>query len=143
MANVNKVILLGRLTADPELKTTQSGIAVTSFTVAVNKRFSKQGEQSSADFISCVAWRNTAEFICKYFSKGNAIYLEGALSTRNWQDKEGKTRYITEVVVDEAQFVEPKRDSAPRADREESPAVFSNIPSDDFSEIGDDDELPF
>ena len=107
--NLNKVVLAGRITADPELKQTTTGVSVLSFTLAVNRRFSKneQGEQQT-DFISMVAWRQTAEFISKYFRKGSAICVTGSIQTRNWQDQQGQKRYATEVVVDEAMFVDSK-----------------------------------
>lgn len=104
MAGLNKVILMGNLVADPEYKTTPSGIAVTTFRIAVGRRFAKQGDEVTADFISIVAWRNTAEFVSKYFTKGRAIVVVGSLQTRNWTDQNGQKRYITEVVADECYF---------------------------------------
>ena len=113
--NLNKVVLAGRLTADPELKQTQSGIAVLSFTLAVNRRFQKgadgQPAQQQADFINCVAWRQTAEFISRYFHKGSCLCVTGSIQTRSWQDQQGQKRYATEVVVDEAMFVDSKSES--------------------------------
>ena len=110
--NLNKVILGGRLTADPELKQTQSGTPVVSFSIAINRRFqskSADGTQAQqADFISVVAWRQTAEFISRYFRRGSAICVTGSIQTRNWQDQQGQKRYTTEVVVDEAMFVDSK-----------------------------------
>ena len=106
---LNKVILMGRLTADPELKTTQSGLCVTKFTLAVDRR--SKGEDKQADFITCQAWRQTAEFIAKYFKKGNQIAVVGELQTRNWTDGNGQKRYATDVVVSDASFCESKKDS--------------------------------
>lgn len=107
--NMNKVILGGRLTADPELKTTPSGIAVTSFTVAVNRRFGgKNGEESPADFFNVTAWRQTAEFITKYFRKASSICVVGSIQTRTWTDNNGQKHYATEIVADEAHFVDAK-----------------------------------
>jgi single-strand DNA-binding protein len=107
--NFNKVILGGRMTADPELKTTPSGIAVTTFTVAVNRRFSGKNEgEAQADFFNVTAWRATAEFICKYFKKASSICVMGSLQTRSWVDKDGQKRYATEIVADEAYFVDAK-----------------------------------
>ena len=106
----NKVILMGRLTADPELKQTQSGTAVTSFTLAVDRKYSK-GEDKQCDFINCQAWKQTAEFICKHFKKGNAILLCGEIQTRSWEDNNGNKRYATEVVASEANFCEAKNNS--------------------------------
>ena len=109
--NINKSILGGRLTADPELKQTASGISACTFTVAVNRKYSKDGQQE-ADFINCQAWRQTAEFICNYFKKGSSICIAGAIQTRSWTDNNGQKRYATEVVADEAYFVDSKNDVA-------------------------------
>ena len=107
--NFNKVILGGRLTADPELRQTPNGIQVTSFSIAVNRKSS--GEQSTADFINCVAWRSTAEFISRYFKKGSCICVVGSIQTRTWNDQQGNKRYATEVVVDETFFVDSKSEN--------------------------------
>ncbi len=109
---LNSVQLIGRFTRDPELRTTQSGISTCSFTIAVDRSYVRQGEERKADFINCVAWRQTAEFITRYFKKGNLVALEGSIQTRTWDDNEGKRHYVTEVVVDRTHFVESKRDSA-------------------------------
>ena len=109
MASFNKVILMGRLTADPEAKQTTSGLAVTSFTLAVDRK-GKTGEDKQCDFITIVAWRQTAEFICRYFKKGQAILVCGELQTRSWQDNNGNKRYATEVVASEVTFCESKKD---------------------------------
>ena len=139
----NLVVLTGRLTADPELKTTQSGISVTSFSVAVNRPY-RTGEEQQTDFINVVAWRKTAEFIAKYFKKGNMIGIEGSIQTRKYTDKNGNNRTAFEVVVNNDQFVESKRDSA-ASQGGEQPASFSNAGADDFSDLSDvsDDDLPF
>jgi single-strand DNA-binding protein len=105
---MNKVILVGRLTKDPELRATPSGVSVCSFTVACDRRFVKAGEERKADFINCIAWRQSAEAIAKYFAKGNRIALEGSIQTRTWQDNEGKNRYATDVVVDQWEFAQSK-----------------------------------
>ena len=110
MASFNKVILMGRLCGDPELKQTQSGSSVTNFTIAVDRRYSKD-EEKQTDFISVVAWRNTAEFISKYFGKGSAILIEGELQTRSWTDQQGNKRYATEVLAHEVSFCESKKNS--------------------------------
>lgn len=136
----NVVILSGRLTADPELKTTPSGVCVCSFTIAVERRY-KQGEDRQADFINIVAWRHTAEFICKYFKKGSMIGIEGSIQTRKYQDKEGNNRTAFEVVVSDAQFFETKRDDAPTTNH--APTTFSNAGANDFAEVALDDDLPF
>ncbi len=129
--NLNKVMLCGRLTAAAELKATQSGRSVVSFTLAVNRPRAKDTEQT-ADFLSCVAWDKTAEFISRYFGKGDSLYICGKLRTRNFKDKEGRTVYVTEVLIDEAQFVDNKPASG---------APYSEKPQ--FEEIDNDGHLPF
>ena len=106
----NKVILMGRLTADPELKQTQSGTSVTSFSLAVDRRYNKD-EEKKCDFITIVAWKQTAEFICNYFKKGSAILICGELQTRSWKDTQGNNRYATEVLATEVSFCEAKNNS--------------------------------
>lgn len=107
---MNKVTLLGRITKDIELRQTAGGTAVASFTVAVNRRFAKEGQQQ-ADFINCVAWKQQAEFISKYFSKGSMIAIVGNIQTRTWDDNEGKKHYATEVIVDEVYFTGEKKEA--------------------------------
>lgn len=107
--NFNKVILGGRLASDPELKTTPSGVSVCTFSMAVTRRHS--GEDKQTDFINIVAWRQTAEFISNYFSKGSSICIVGQLQTRSYTDRDGKTRYVTEVIADEAMFVDSKAEA--------------------------------
>ena len=139
----NLVVLTGRLTADPELKTTQSGIPVTTFSIAVNRNY-RSGEVQQTDFINIVAWRQRAEFITKYFKKGSMIGIEGSIQTRRYQDKNGNNRTAFEVVVNNAQFVESKRDGVASAPANNEPAAFSNADVSDFAEIGGmDDDLPF
>lgn len=104
MASFNKVILIGNMTADPELKQTTSGTSVTTFSIAINRKFAKEGEQA-CDFISIVSWRQLAEFVCRYFKKGMPILICGQIQTRTWTDQQGQKRYATEVVADEASFV--------------------------------------
>ncbi len=138
----NLVVLTGRLTADPELKTTQNGTPVTTFSIAVNRNY-RAGEEQQTDFINIVAWRQRAEFITKYFKKGNLIGIEGSIQTRRYQDKNGNNRTAFEVIVNNAQFVESKRDGAV-APAGNEPAAFSNADVSDFAEIGGmDDDLPF
>ena len=149
--NLNKVVLCGRLTADPELKQTGSGIAVVTFTLAVNRRFqSRQAGDApaqQADFISLVAWRQTAEFISKYFKKGSALCVTGSLQTRSWQDQQGNRRYSTEVVVDEAMFVDSRNDAAPAGytpDAYTAPSFATPITgAPNFEEMKAEDDLPF
>ncbi len=112
---MNRVILVGRLTKDLELRATTSGVPVCSFTVACERRYVKAGEERKADFINCIAWQKSAESISKYFVKGNRIALEGSIQTRSWTDNEGKTRYTTEVVVDQWEFAQSKSEGGAQA----------------------------
>lgn len=107
---MNKVILMGRLTHDPEMRQTPNGVSVARLSIAVNRRFAKEGSQQ-ADFINCVAWRQTAEFICKYFRKGSMIAVSGSIQSRSWDGQDGKKQYATEVVIDEAYFTGSKSDT--------------------------------
>lgn len=140
--NFNKVILGGRLTAQPELKTTPSGATVTSFSVAVNRKRAKEGEQQS-DFINCVAWKERAEFICMYFGKGSSISIVGELQTRTWKDGNGQNRYATEVLVSEVNFVDSKADNAPAIGQTYVPDAYKTPAETGYQEIGGDDDLPF
>ena len=141
MASLNKVILIGNLTADPELKTTATGVSVTSFTVAVNRRFGgKSGEESPADFINCTAWKQTAEFISRYFKKGSFLCITGSIQVRSWQDQQGNKRYATEVVVDEAFFVDTKGENSQGGYDE---PAFQTTQAPNFEEVASDDDLPF
>ena len=144
---INNVVLMGRLVATPELRNTQTGIAVTSFSIAVERSFARAGEQRQADFIDCVAWRNTAEFITRYFQKGSMIAITGSIQTRTYDDKNGSKRKATEIIVDQASFCGSKAETgtgsytAPVA---QTPAPSFSTGSDgDFEEISGDDELPF
>ena len=137
MAALNKVILIGHLTADPELQQTPSGVSVTSFSIGVSRRFAK-GEQAQSDFINIVAWRNTAEFITKYFQKGNAICICGQLQTRSWTAQDGSKRYATEVIAEEASFVERRAEAGNPA-----PNLTSEPVAPHFEEVAVDDDLPF
>lgn len=145
----NRCIFVGNLTKDPELKKTPNGVSVTSFSIAVIRRFVKQGEQPQADFINIVAWRTTAEFIARYFNKGKPILICGQLQTRSWTDQNGQKRYTTEVVADEATFVENKGSSggSPAPSPFENAAPFAPTYGNDlqgnFEELSDDDPLPF
>ena len=145
MASLNKAILIGNLTRDPEVRTTGSGVAVCTFTIAVNRRFANQQGVREADFINIVAWRQTAEFITKYFKKGNMIGIEGSIQTRRYTDKNGNNRTAFEVVANNAQFVESKRDGGSPMGDTVAPASFSNADVNDFADLGDatDDDLPF
>lgn len=138
---MNVVVLMGRLTADPELRHTASDIPVTTFSLAVNRRV-RAGEERQADFINIVAWRQTAEFVSKYFRKGQLVAVEGSISTRKYTDKDGNNRTVFEVVANNVHFAEAKRDAAPRMEQPEAPS-FSNSGAADFAEITGDDDLPF
>jgi single-strand DNA-binding protein len=138
--NLNKVILCGRLTADVELKNTPSGVAVCSFNLAVNRKYSKEGEQQAADFISCVAWRQRAEFIAKYFKKGSSLCITGELQTRQYTDKNGAKHYVTEVMVEDAHFVDGKGEGSQAP--AEAPVIDYPANSNDFVVV-DDEALPF
>lgn len=111
MASLNKVILIGHMTANPELKQSTSGVSVCSFSIGVSRRYTK-GEQQQTDFITIVAWRQQAEFVCRYFKKGQAILVCGQLQTRTWTDNRNNKRYATEVIADEVSFVERKENAA-------------------------------
>ena len=139
MASLNKVVLIGHIVADPELKQTQSGVSVTTFQIGVTRRFARSGEPSTSDFFTIVAWRTTAEFVTKYFRKGNAICVCGSLQSRNWVQPDGTKRYTVEVVADEAYFVEKKTDSG-RMDMGYEP-TDGDIPN--FEDVTSDSDLPF
>ena len=134
--NFNKTILGGRLTADPELKTTPSGVSVTSFTVAVNRRGKGKDGETQADFINVTAWRGLAEFITRHFRKGSSICVVGAIQTRSWTDPQGQKHYATEVVADEAYFVDSKGEAA----QPSSQYVPEQYTSGGFRQEGDGDE---
>ena len=151
---LNRIILMGRLTRDPELRRTGSGTAVTSFSLAVDRDFKSQSGEKETDFIDIVAWRNTAEFVSKYFTKGRMAVVEGRLQIRDWTDKDGGKRRSAEVVADNVYFVDSKRDGGDNSGYNPgyapAPASHSAAPSNfsasgsDFAEIGEDDgELPF
>lgn len=135
---MNVCILMGRITADPELKKTPSGVSVTTFTVAVTRSYVKQGEDRQTDFIAVVAWRNTAEFISKYFRKGQMIAVHGSIQTRSYQDKNGNKRKAVEVVVEKADFCGDKKTEA-NPDFNGFPKGSAN----DFSTISDDEDMPW
>ena len=141
---LNHIVIMGRMTRDPELRRTQSGTAVTSFTLAVDRDFKGQNGEKETDFIDCVAWRNTAEFAAKYFTKGRMAVVDGRLQLRDWTDKEGNKRRSAEVVADNVYFGDSKRDDA----QANAPACGApSAPVDghsDFEEITEEDgELPF
>ncbi len=140
---LNKVVLIGRFTKDPELRTTPQGVSTCSFTLAVDRNFQSKDGERQTDFINCVAWRNSAEFISKYFNKGNLVAVEGSIQTRSWDDPaDGKRRYATDVVISQAYFVESKRDSQSRTETAEASTPYSDLPE-PIAPIGTDDDLPF
>lgn len=137
---LNYTALQGRLTKDPEVKMTQqSGTPVCQITIAVNRDYKNQEGNTEADFITCVAWKNTAEFIGKYFRKGQEIIIEGQLQVRSYTDKDGAKRYVTEVKVDRARFCGAKKDN--ETESEYKPSYADTAPK--FEEISNDDDLPF
>ncbi len=149
----NKVILIGNLTADPELKMTQTGIPVTSFSIAVGRRYAKETDEVKADFINIVCWRRSAEFVAKYFNKGKKILIEGQLQTRSYTANDGSKRYVTEVVAENVSFVESAGSGTSR-DRSEGtyyggepvPAQMPQQPrvsEANFEEVAAEDDLPF
>lgn len=164
---LNRVVLMGRLVADPELKTTNTGISVTSFRIAVDRSYVKAGEQRQADFFDIVAWRSSAEFVCRNFSKGSLIAIDGQLQSRQYQTKDGQNRTAIEVVADNVSFTGERRDTsgtygssyggynqaprantyggsqaAPEAPAQQPPAYSAGAP-DDFQAMPLDDDLPF
>ena len=157
---LNHIVLMGRLTRDPELRRTGSGVAVASFTLAVDRDYAAQGAEKETDFVDIVAWRNTAEFVSKYFAKGRMAVVTGRLQIRNWQDKEGNKRRSAEVVADNVYFGDSKRDNADGGSFNQSQGYaqsFNQVPQpayqapqnvsaapSDFSMLSDDDpDLPF
>lgn len=152
MASFNKVILIGNMTADPELKQTTSGVSVCSFTIAVNRRFKSENGQQDTDFINIVAWRQSAEFVSRYFKKGNPILVCGQIQTRNYTDSQGQKRYVTEVVADEVSFVESKPaestastppNPANFGGKAYTPAAYTGNNNQQFEDIPSDSDLPF
>ncbi len=149
---LNKVILIGRLTANPELKQTASGISVVSFSVAVDRRFSGKDTERKADFINVVAWRHSADFVAKYFGKGDPIGIEGSIQTRSYEDKTGAKRVAVEVLAENTFFVGGKNSGGnggnsggyqPTAQQAPAPVAFENGGVNDFMEVDVDDDLPF
>ena len=144
---MNKVQLVGRLTRDPELRTTANGVSVCSFTVAVNRRFRNPQGEYEADFINCVAWRQSAELLAKYFSKGRMVGLVGSIQTRNYDNKDGQRVYVTEVSVEEVHFVEIKNASAqgaaPASSAPSEPDLSFDTDSGFMPMPSADDDLPF
>ena len=140
----NKVILMGRLTRDPESSTTPSGVVVTRFTLAVDRRFQKQGEERQADFINIVTFNKTAEFVKKYFIKGQLALVSGSIQTRSWDGQDGQKRYATEVIAEEVNFVGSKKDNpSAQSNAGDFAEVAKPVSNDEFMPLDDDDSLPF
>ena len=142
---MNKVVLMGRLTRDPEVRYTQTNnTLVASFSLAVNRRFARQGEERQADFINVVAWSKTGEFCSKYFKKGQQVGVIGRIQTRNWDDEQGQKHYVTEVVAEEAYFADSRRDGETQTTDFEN-TFGANIAGNSEFQVtsGSDDDLPF
>jgi single-strand DNA-binding protein len=152
MAGLNKVILIGNLTADPEFKTTPSGVPVTTFSIAVGRRFAKESDEVKADFFNVIAWRGLAEFVSKYFTKGKSIVVVGSIQNRSYTTQDGQKRYITEIIADECSFAGNAGNGQNEA-QSNSQGMSANIHTSqpqqasvqtaNFEEISQDDDLPF
>ena len=140
---MNKVILMGRLTRDPEVRYTQtSNTLVASFSLAVNRRFARQGEERQADFINIVAWNKTGKFVSKYFKKGHQVAVIGRLQTRTWDDEQGQKHYVTEVIAEETYFADTKRDGGMN-DFDSTFGGDSSANTDSEFSVSSGDDLPF
>ena len=142
---MNKVILMGRLTKDIEMRQTPNGVSLVRFSIAVTRRFKNSNGEYDADFINCVAWRKTGEFIARYFQKGSMIAIVGSIQTRSWDGNDGKKQYATEVIVDEAYFTGSKSESCTGGNTDLSDSGLDDLNSqygEDFATIGEED-LPF
>ena len=138
---INRVVLVGRITKDPELRKTQSGTSVVSFTIACNRRVPSQGQD--ADFINCVAWNKTADFMAQYVKKGALLGLEGRIQIRSYDDKDGKRVYVTEVVADSVQFLESKKQAENVQNEANTEPVMQNDEYTDYAADIPTDDLPF
>ena len=152
MAGLNKVILIGNLTADPEFKTTPSGVPVTTFSIAVGRRFAKESDEVKADFFNIIAWRGNAEFVSKYFTKGKSIVVVGSIQNRTYTTQDGQKRYITEIIADECTFAGNAgngQNDAQNGSQGMSANIHTTQPAQaslqtaNFEEISQDDDLPF
>lgn len=141
MAGLNKIILMGNLTADPEFKTTPSGVPVTTFSIAVGRRFAKESDEVKADFFNVVAWRQTAEFVSKFFNKGKSIVVVGSLQNRSYTTQDGQKRYITEIMADECTFAGNAGNG--QNDAQNAQPAQASLQTANFEEISQDDDLPF
>lgn len=142
--SLNNVTLMGRLTYSPELKSTPSGVSVLRFQIACDRNYQAQGQERQADFIDCMAWRQTAEFISRYFHKGDMIGIEGSIQTSNFTDKDGNKRKSVDVVANNASFCGSKQQSNSNPNLNVAPPTYASADNSDFEEIVDeDDDLPF
>ena len=139
---LNHITIMGRLTKDPELRRTQSGTAVTSFSLAVDRDFKNQSGEKETDFIECVAWKNTAEFVSKYFQKGRMAVVSGRLQLRDWTDKEGTKRRIAEIVADNVYFSDSKQEQKQESKQDNFNSLYNRV-NQEFDEIGEDENCPF
>ena len=143
---MNKVILMGRLTRDVEMRQTPNGVSLARFSIAVTRRFKNSNGEYDADFINCIAWRQTGEFIARYFQKGSMIAVVGSIQTRSWDGNDGKKQYATEVIVDEAYFTGSKSENSTGSNTDLSDSGLDDLNSqygEDFATIGDEEDLPF
>lgn len=143
---LNKVVLMGRLVADPVLRRTQTGTSVATFSLAVNRSYATKDGNREADFFDIVCWRNTADFVSKYFTKGIQVVVSGSLQTRTWKDQQGNNRKTVEVIANEVFFAESKRDGAGKSDfsnAEPAAPAFESDETDDFLKLSENDALPF
>ena len=140
MPSLNKVILIGNMVADPEIKSTQTGVEVCSFRIGIQRKFKEQDGTYKSDFINIVAWRQSAAFVAKYFKKGSPICVCGSIQVREWENNEKKKQYSTEIVADEVSFVEKASSAAAHTDNAPS---YSAPPSTNFESLASDDDLPF
>lgn len=143
---MNKVILMGRLTKDVEMRQTPNGVSLARFSIAVTRRFKNSNGEYDADFINCIAWRKTGEFIVRYFQKGSMIAIVGSIQTRSWDGNDGKKQYATEVIVDEAYFTRSKSENSTGSNTDLSDSGLDDLNSqygEDFATIGDKEDLPF
>ena len=137
---LNKVILMGRLARDPELRSTTGGVDVTNFTLAVDRGYAKAGTERETDFLDCVAWRGTAEFVSRYFKKGMQVAVSGRIQTRKWKDQQDQRRVSVEIVVDEAFFADAKRDPAAGAGTDDRGRAAANWA---YETLSADEDVPF
>ncbi len=140
---LNVAVLMGRLVADPELRHTPNDISVTTFTIAVDRSYVKPGADRQADFIDIVAWRNTADFVCKYFHKGQLVAVQGVIQTRSYMDKDGNKRKAFEIVADNVHFAESKRSPSAAPVEDTEPPAYASGDTGDFENVPSDDDLPF